>query len=100
MWRYGKVEPTILLDRKIENQISLLTMERKHKYIRLVVSPYVAAYLKRGLVSLRCRWSWRYKATIRVVADQSVGMIEVRYEDREGNDILKVKKVDKSKKKK
>ena len=93
----GRVEPTILLDRKIENQISLLTMERGHKYIRLVVSPYVAAFLKRGFLSLRRRWSWRYKARINVVADQGVGMIEVRYEDKEGNDILNVKKAEKSK---
>ncbi len=93
----GRVEPTILLDRKIENQISLLTMERGHKYIRLVVSPYVAAFLKSGILSLRRRWSWRYGARIKVVADQSVGMIEVRYEDKRGNDILKVKKAEKSK---
>ena len=96
----GKVEPTILLDRKIENQISLLTMERGHRYIRIVVSPYVAAFLKKGFWSLRRQWSWRYNTTIKVVADQSVGMIEVRYEDKEGNDILKGKKVEKPKKKK
>ena len=93
----GRVEPTILLDRKIENQISLLTMERGHKYIRLVVSPYVAAFLKKGFLSLRRRWSWRYGACIKVVADQGVGMIEVRYEDKDGNDILRVKPAEKSK---
>ena len=75
-------------------------MERGHKYIRLVVSPYVAAFLKKGLWSLRRKWSWRYNAKIKVVADQGVGMIEVRYEDKEGNDILNVKKTEKSKKKK
>ena len=93
----GKIEPTILLDRKIENQISLLTADRGHKYIRLVVSPYVAAFLKKGFWSLRRQWSWRYHTTIKIVADQSVGMIEVRYEDKEGNDILNVKKAEKSK---
>ena len=84
----GRVEPTILLDRKIENQISLLTLERGHRYIRLVVSPYVAAFLKKGFWSIRRKWSFRYKAIIKVVADQSVGMVEVRYQDRDGNDIL------------
>ena len=93
----GKVEPTILLDRKIENQISLLTVERGHKNIRLVVSPYVAAFLNKGLWSLRRKWMWRYKARIKVVADQGVGMIEVRYEDKHGNDILNVKKAERSK---
>jgi ribonuclease G len=95
----GKVEPTILLDRKIENQISLLTVERGHKFVQLVVSPYVAAFLNKGLWSMRRRWMWRYKARIKVVADQGVGMIEVRYEDKHGNDILNVKKVEKPKRK-
>ena len=86
----GKVEPTILLDRKIENQISLLAVERGHKFIRLVVSPYVAAFLKKGFFSLRRQWAWRYKCRIKVEASQGVGMIDVRYEDKDGNDILNV----------
>ena len=49
---------------------------------------------------MRRQWSWRYNVKIEVVADQSVGMIEVRYEDKEGNDILKVNKTEKSKKQK
>ena len=95
----GRVEPTVLLDRKIENQISLLTLERKHRFVRLVVSPYVAAFLKKGFWSLRRKWSWRYKARIKVVADQSVGMIDVHYQDKEGRDILNVSKSGNSKKK-
>ena len=87
----GKIEPTVLLDRKIENQISLLTLDRGHRYIRLVVSPYVAAFLKKGIFSLRRRWMMRYKAWIDVVADQSVGMVDILYQDRRGKDILNVK---------
>ena len=44
----GKIEPTVLLDKKIENQISFLTQDRGHKYIKLVVSPYVAAFPAEG----------------------------------------------------
>ena len=88
----GKIEPTVLLDRKIENQISLLTLERKHRYIRLVVSPYVAAFLKKGFWSLRRRWAWKYGARIKVVADQGVGMVDIHYQDEQGRDILNVAK--------
>jgi len=84
----GKIEPTILLEKKIENQISFLTQDRGHKYIRLVVSPYVAAYLHHGLWSLRRRWMWRYKVRIRITSDQSNGIIDVRYRDRAGHDLL------------
>ena len=85
----GKIEPTVLLDKKIENQISLLTLDRGHKYIKLVVSPYVASFLTRGWISLRRRWQWRYKAKIEVVEDQSTGIIEVHYHDKKGNDLIK-----------
>ena len=78
----------MLLDKKIENQISFLTEDRGHKYIRLVVSPYVAAFLKRGLLSLRRRWQWRYSVRLDVVEDQSTGMIDVHYLDKEGKDLI------------
>ena len=85
----GKIEPTVLLDKKIENQISLLTQDRGHKFIKLVVSPYVAAFLRRGFISLRRRWEWKYKTRIDVVEDQSTGIVEVHYHDRKGNDLIK-----------
>ena len=84
----GKIEPTILLDKKIENQISFLSQDRKQKYVKLVVSPYVAAFLKKGLWSLRRRWQWKYKVKIDVVADQSTGIIEVHYHDKNDNDLI------------
>jgi ribonuclease G len=68
----------------------LLAVERGHKFVRLVVSPYVAAFLKKGFWSLRRQWAWRYKCRIKVEASQGVGMIDVRYEDKDGNDILNV----------
>ena len=84
----GKIEPTVLLDKKIENQISLLTQDRGHRYLKLVVSPYVAAFLRHGLWSLRCRWMFRYKTWIRIVADQSVGIVDVKYRDRKNHDLI------------
>ena len=84
----GRVEPTILLDRKIENQIQFLTQDRGVKSITLRVSPYVASYLCQGLLSLRRRWMWRYKVKIKVVADQSQGMIDVKYLGANGESLI------------
>lgn len=85
----GKVEPTILLDSKIENQISFLMQDRGHKYIKLVVSPYVAAYLEKGVFSLRRKWQWKYKIKIEIVADQNIGMIDVTYRNKAGRNLIK-----------
>ena len=85
----GKIEPTVLLDKKIENKISYLTQDRKQKYVRLSVSPYVSSYLRRGLWPLRMRWMWRYKFWLSIVSDQSVGIVDAHYYDRKGNDLVK-----------
>ena len=80
----GRIEPTVLLDRKIENQVQFLSHDRKVKYIRLRVSPYVASYLKQGFWSLRMKWMLKYRVRLDVVADQSLGMVDVKYLDRQG----------------
>ena len=85
----GKIEPTVVLDKKIENQISFLTEDRGQKYIKLVVSPYVAAFLKKGFWSLRRQWQWKYKVKIDIAEDQSIGIVEVHYHDKKDNDLIK-----------
>ena len=84
----GRIEPTVLLDKKIENQIQFLTEDRGVKRITLRVSPYVASYLCQGVVSLRMKWMWRYKVWIDVVADQSLGMVDVRYLGRNNEPLI------------
>ncbi|MBR3591168.1 MAG: ribonuclease E/G, partial [Alistipes sp.] len=83
----GKVEPTILLEQKIEGQVQLLA-EKGVKFVELRVSPYVAAYLKRGVPSLRMRWIFKYKIRIKLTSDSSVGMIDVSYLDKKGKSLL------------
>jgi len=84
----GKIEPTVLLDKKIENNISYLTIDRGKKYLKLKVSPYVSAFLHRGLWPLRLRWMWRYKVWLHIVEDQSVGIVDTRFYDRRGKQLL------------
>lgn len=80
----GKIEPTVLLDRKIENRLSYFSQDRKLRRVNLTVSPYVGAYLRRGFISLRLRWMLRYKMIIKIHDDRSLGMIDVRYRNGKG----------------
>lgn len=84
----GRIEPTVLLDRKIENQIQFLREDRGVQDITLHVSPYVASFLCQGLISLRRKWMWRYRVRLKVVADQSLGMVDVRYLDSTGAPLI------------
>ena len=83
----GKVEPTMLLEKKIEDQIQMLA-EKGCRYVNLRVSPYVRSYLLSGVLSLRMRWIFKYKLRIKVTTDVSVGMIDVSYLDKKGESLL------------
>ncbi len=83
----GKVEPTILLEKKIEGQIQLLA-SKGCRFVNLRLSPYVATYLRHGLWSLRMRWMYKYKLRIKITADASVGMIDVNYLDKRGESLI------------
>ncbi|MEG0499834.1 MAG: Rne/Rng family ribonuclease, partial [Rikenellaceae bacterium] len=85
----GKIYSSILFDTEIENQISDFAEEMGIRYIKVKVHPYVAAYLKKGLYSLRLRWMMKYKCYIAIVATESIGYVEAKFYDRNNRILLK-----------
>ncbi len=84
----GTVTPTVILDQQIENQIAYFVRDKGQRYIKLRVSPIVAAFLRKGLFSRRLRWMLRYGCWISIVADKSTGLIESRFFAREGKELI------------
>ena len=84
----GTVAPAALLDEQIENQIAYFAQDRGERYIRLRVSPVVAAFLTKGILSLRLRWMLRYKCFIRIVANSHTGIIETKFFDRRNKELV------------
>ena len=72
----GKVSSTISIERELENMIAYYAGEKKIRLLKLLVSPYVAAYLKRGVLSVRFRWMYKYRFRLMVGIDQSLGVVE------------------------
>lgn len=65
----------------------LETVAHAHKKISLHTHPFIAAYLKQGLISIRFRWFLRYKKLIRVIPRDSFRYLEYRFLD-EKNKVL------------
>ena len=84
----GKVAPAMLLGEQIENQIAYYTKERRLRYLKLRVSPVVAAYLTKGLFSLRFRWMVKYGCVIRIVKNPTTGIIETKYFNRRDQELF------------
>lgn len=80
----GKISPAILFDTEIENQIKSYIEDQNTRYIKLVVHPYIASYLTKGLFSIKLRWMIKHKCYLRVVADDSIGFVEAKYYDKSG----------------
>lgn len=79
----GKIQPSILFTDQVEEEIGHY-YERYGKGLRLHLHPYVYSYVCRGWFnSLKCQWRRRYG--VRVVENQSLGMLEMRFCDTKGN---------------
>jgi ribonuclease G len=83
----GQISPAIIFDTQIENQMAYFVEERKLRWIKLIVHPYIAAYLRRGFYSKRMEWMWKYKCFIKIAESQSFSYMEFKLYDRYGDQI-------------
>ncbi len=81
----GEVEAPIVLLQRIESQLKKISENKKTKKVVLSVHPFVAAYLSKGLPSIRQKWAWKYKLAIKVIPMDSFKYLEVLIEDGKGN---------------
>ena len=81
----GKIQPSILFTDQIMEACS--HMEQHHgRGLTLHLHPYVYAYVSRGwLFSLKAKWQRKYG--VKIVENQSLGMLEMRFLDVNGKPI-------------
>lgn len=75
----GKAEAAILVIDKIEDALEFYATEKKNKNIVLKVHPFVGAYLKKGLFSLRRKWAFRYRTSLKIVDVPSYYIYEYHF---------------------
>ncbi|MBE6298180.1 MAG: Rne/Rng family ribonuclease [Bacteroidales bacterium] len=83
----GKVQPSLLFTETLESKIETLAESVGLKRFRLHVHPYVAAYIKKGIISLYRKWQMKYGMGIRVIPDQKLAYLEYHFYDKDGNEV-------------
>ena len=79
----GKIQPSILFTDQIMEACEHM-QEHHGRGLKLHLHPYVYAYISRGwLFSLKARWQRRYG--VKILENQSLGMLEMRFFDAKGN---------------
>ncbi len=74
----GETDAPITLITRFKEDIKRLS-EQGYKNIVLHVHPFIAAYLTKGLWSLRWQWQWQYKIKIKVQPRDSFKYLEYKY---------------------
>ena len=82
----GQTKPSLLFTETLEEKIEILTQKLHMKKFKLHVHPYVYAYITKGLVSLLMQWKWKYCQGIKIIPDQSLGLLEYKFYDMDKNE--------------
>ena len=83
------VRPSILFPERLEEKLDYLTTTLGVKTFRLHLHPFVTAYLRRGWFFSSRYWKWRlrYGWGMRIVADQSMELLQYKIYDAHKNEI-------------
>lgn len=80
----GKVRPSVLFDETLEHQLAYYVKERHQDNFILKVNPICAAYLTKGIGSIRRKWVRKYKCAISVEADNDYALLQSAWFDKNG----------------
>ena len=80
----GKIKSSILftdqLERKIDNLINKIGVSKFY----LHVHPYVAAYIDKGLISLKLKWQLKYGFGVHIIPSQKLAFLQYEFYNSKG----------------
>lgn len=82
----GEVEAPILLIEKIETDLEKI-MSTNPDGVVLHVHSFIAAYLTKGVQSIRFKWFLKYRKWIKVISRDAIPYLHYQFFDKEGNEI-------------
>lgn len=83
----GEIKPSILFTDRLEDKIAYLVHKLRVTQFSLHVHPFIAAYINKGIFSLKWQWRFRYAFCFKLIPNQSLAFLEYRFYDREGTEI-------------
>lgn len=83
----GKIKPSFLFVDMLEGKVQQLAEKMNFKKVRLHVHPFVAAYLNKGLISLRMKWQFQYKMTLTIIPSQKLSYLQYEFFDKDNQEI-------------
>lgn len=83
----GKVQSTSLIVDDLERDMEYILNSGNKSKLSIYAHPYVCAYLKYGMPSLRMKWIYKYGKWISIHKDDFYGINEYKFIDGDGDEI-------------
>lgn len=83
----GKVGSSILIADNIERQLAYYVKDKGHKSLSLKVNPIIYSHLTRGLFSLRLKWMYKFKCSLKVISSSENSLLEYIWLNNKGERI-------------
>ena len=77
----GTIKSSIIFTDQLESKIDRLVNKIGIKTFYLHVHPYVAAYINKGLVSLKRKWQMKYGLGVHIVPSQKLAFLQYEFYD-------------------
>ena len=77
----GKIKSSIIFTDQLESKIDRLVNRIGVKTFYLHVHPYVAAYINKGLMSLKRKWQMKYGLGVHIVPSQKLAFLQYEFYD-------------------
>ncbi|MDD3273430.1 MAG: Rne/Rng family ribonuclease [Bacteroidales bacterium] len=83
----GKITSSLLIDETIERQLAYYVKEKGHKSLSIKINPIVAAYLTKGITSIRFKLALKYKCSLKIKESADNHLLQVIWFDSKGEKI-------------
>ena len=77
----GKIRSSVLFTEQLESKIDRLVNKIGIKKFFLHVHPYVAAYINKGLISIKRKWQFKYGFGVHVIRSQKLAFLQYEFFD-------------------
>lgn len=83
----GRVKPSLLFVDTLRDKVRALSSKFGMKRFTLQVHPYVAAYICKGVFSIKAQWKLKYGMRIKIMPNQNFSFLQYKFLDAHGAEI-------------
>jgi ribonuclease G len=80
----GVIKSSILFTDQLESKIDNLVHKIGVKKLELHIHPYVAAYINKGVISLKRKWQMKYGFGLKIIPSQKLAFLQYEFYDANG----------------